>query len=148
MNKSKGVYWRAYYQHKANAESRGIGFLLTYEEWLKIWMDSGKINQRGSYRGKYVMARFGDIGPYAVGNVKIILHTENLAERDRSFDPPPTESARANMSRASLGKPKSADHRRNISIGKMGHQVSLETKAKISESVKRNRWMKKLCLQL
>jgi hypothetical protein len=27
------------------------------------------------------MARFGDAGPYAVGNVKIITNAENLAER-------------------------------------------------------------------
>jgi len=66
--------------HKSNAKSRGIDFLLTFEEWYKIWGDSGHINDRGTKLGQYCMARKGDKGPYAVGNVGIVLHKVNSIE--------------------------------------------------------------------
>ena len=37
----------AYYRHKSRAGSRNIAFLLTFEEWLAIWTESGKFAQRG-----------------------------------------------------------------------------------------------------
>lgn len=82
MNRSilKNPYFVAYCTHVCGAATRKVEFLLTFDEWLKIWIDSGQIDNRGTKRGKYVMARFGDQGPYAVGNVKIILHTENIRE--------------------------------------------------------------------
>src|ERR1700761_1832283 len=72
--------YKSFMGQKGNAATRGIEFLLTYEEWLKFWQDSGKLDQRGRGRSKYVMARFGDTGPYALGNIKIILGPENNAE--------------------------------------------------------------------
>lgn len=59
---------RDYRNQKMDAESRGVPFLLTFEEWLKIWVDSGHLYERGCRRGQYVMARFGDEGPYTAGN--------------------------------------------------------------------------------
>ena len=73
-------YKEAYRDHKRGAKDRGIEFLLTYEEWLKIWIDSGHLHERGPKKGQYVMARFGDKGPYAVGNVKIITCSDNIRE--------------------------------------------------------------------
>ena len=70
----------AYTNHKNHARRRGIPFLLTFEEWCDIWYDSGKFAERGHSKGQYVMARFGDKGPYAVGNVQIITCSENMAE--------------------------------------------------------------------
>lgn len=66
--------------HKSNAKKVGTEFLLTFEEWWKIWSDSGHYHERGQHRGQYVMARIGDKGPYAVGNVKIVKHEENDSE--------------------------------------------------------------------
>lgn len=77
---SRNVYFVAYCTHVLGAVSRKIDFLLTYEEWYQIWFDSGHIDERGTRKGKYVMARFGDTGPYAVGNVKIITMSENIRE--------------------------------------------------------------------
>lgn len=70
-----------YRRQKDHARSRNIQFLLTYEEWLKIWLDSGHFHERGRQKGQYCMARLGDKGPYAVGNVKIILHQDNNREQ-------------------------------------------------------------------
>src|SRR5580765_8503076 len=54
-----------------NAKKRGIPFLLTFDEWWLIWQSSQKWEQRGRRKGQYVMARFKDLGPYTVGNVRI-----------------------------------------------------------------------------
>jgi len=70
----------AYAVHKIRARRRNIAFLLTFEEWLAIWRDSGKWERRGNGMDSYCMARFRDLGPYAVGNVRICTHRENLAE--------------------------------------------------------------------
>lgn len=75
----------AYSCHKANAKYRGIAFLLTFEEWVCLWLDSGKWELRGTKRGQYVMARPGDQGAYEVGNVFICLAEENRAERNRNY---------------------------------------------------------------
>lgn len=66
---------------RRGARKRGIEWQLTFEQWWQIWSDSGMYPLRGSGAGKYVMARLGpDIGPYAVGNVRIALWRENLDE--------------------------------------------------------------------
>jgi len=73
----------AYIKQKSQAKQRGIPFLLTFEEWWKIWLDSGKWKQRGIRLDQCCMARFGDIGPYAVGNVRICSVSENHSEGAR-----------------------------------------------------------------
>jgi hypothetical protein len=73
-----------FYYQRGDAAKRGILFLLTFEEWWEIWQKSGHWHERGSGLGQYVMARFGDIGPYAVGNVKIITNKQNTAEYQQS----------------------------------------------------------------
>lgn len=75
------IRWRnAYYFHKRRAVSYGIGFELTFRDWLGIWYASGKLGERGSHRNEYCMARYFDRGAYSLGNVKIITNTENIAE--------------------------------------------------------------------
>jgi hypothetical protein len=64
-------------EQRNSAKRRGISWRLTYEQWLKIWSDSGKLARRGNRKGNYVMARFDDKGSYAVGNVKIITCQQN-----------------------------------------------------------------------
>ena len=70
----------AYTTHKHHAKRRDIPFLLTFDEWIAIWHESGKFTQRGHKKGQYVMARHGDLGPYAVGNVRICTCSENITE--------------------------------------------------------------------
>lgn len=73
--------WRKYQRQWLNAEIRDIEFLLTFEEWLKLWADSGHFEERGCRKGQYVMARFGDKGPYTVENVRIVTNSENHLEK-------------------------------------------------------------------
>ncbi len=70
----------AYTTHKHHAKRRNIPFLLAFEEWCAIWRDSGKWAQRGHCKGQYVMARHGDVGPYAADNVSIITCSENCSD--------------------------------------------------------------------
>jgi hypothetical protein len=74
-------YKTAFYAHRQNARKRSIEFLFSFDEWLRVWQESGHLHERGCRRGQYCMARFGDAGPYASWNVKIILHSENIVEK-------------------------------------------------------------------
>jgi hypothetical protein len=69
---------RWYKQQRRNAKRRGIDFLLTYAEWLQVWLSSGHLADRGL--GGYVMARHDDRGPYVLENIKIITQRENNLE--------------------------------------------------------------------
>ena len=62
---------KAYTTHKSNAKRRGVGFVLSFEEWLSVWEASGKLMERGRGKEKYVMCRHGDCGDYTVDNVFI-----------------------------------------------------------------------------
>lgn len=74
------VPYKRYSTQKSTARLRGIEFKLTFAEWLKIWTDSGQMNNSGKYKGNYVMARTLDKGAYEVGNVKIVTGTANHKE--------------------------------------------------------------------
>lgn len=74
--------WRL---HRWNATQRGIPFLLSFEEWREIWLASGKWLERGTRKGRYCMARYGDQGAYEIGNVRICLAEENRAERNAVY---------------------------------------------------------------
>lgn len=69
-----------YAAHKQGAAKRGILFFLTFDQWWEIWKDSGLYTLRGAKSGCYCMARFGDEGPYAVGNVSIQCFVKNSKE--------------------------------------------------------------------
>lgn len=66
---------RLYVEQRRNSIKRGIAWEIKFPEWCQIWDESGKWSDRG--RGKYVMARIGDCGPYKVGNVEIITAAQN-----------------------------------------------------------------------
>ncbi len=72
------VLWKAFNGQMSAARRRGIEFPMTYAEWLGVWQASGKLEQRGRLRDQYVMARFGDKGPYAIDNVYISTASENV----------------------------------------------------------------------
>lgn len=84
MRSYRGMWRQKYYFHKRAAELRGIEFLFTFDEWLTTWEQSGHLHERGCRKGQYVMARLGDRGPYAVGNVKIITCQQNNRETDKA----------------------------------------------------------------
>lgn len=66
----------AYRSQERNAKSRGIEWCITILEWWDVWQKSGKWELRGRGHG-YMMCRFGDVGPYTVGNVYIATGIHN-----------------------------------------------------------------------
>ena len=84
----------AYRRQKNAAKARGIAWCFTFDSWLQVWSKSGRIEERGRGRGKYVMARFGDVGPYSPENVSIILYEQN-AKDCRTNHPVPTAEMRS-----------------------------------------------------
>jgi|SRR3990167_4729451 len=77
---------RAFQRHKSMAKYRGVEWLLTFDEWWFVWNESGKWSRRGRRKGQYCMARLGpDVGPYAIGNVKIQLSSENVGDGSRGL---------------------------------------------------------------
>lgn len=70
---------RAFGSQRSNAARRGISWELTLWQWWTIWQESGHWHQRARGSG-YVMCRTGDVGPYAVGNVRIDKATLNSSE--------------------------------------------------------------------
>ena len=93
-----------YTDHQNNAARRGIEFNLSFAEWLLIWEESGKFEQRGRGAGTYCMSRIGDIGPYELGNVFIQLNKVNTSEGN--LGKVLSDETKAKMSAASIGKPK------------------------------------------
>ena len=65
---------------KRKAKQRKIDWQLSFDDWWKIWHDSGKWEERGDCRGKYCMSRQGDTGPYSVENVYINEFGNNTRE--------------------------------------------------------------------
>jgi len=76
MARPKIKYNKKYHDHKSSAKQRGIKFNLTYDQWLNIWLISGKIKQRGFY----CMSRIKDKGAYDIGNVFIQTLAQNSLE--------------------------------------------------------------------
>lgn len=72
----KGRFMR----QQANAKARGIDWELTFEDWWKIWDESGKWDQRGREADSYCMSRRQDIGPYSKDNVVIKRVADNSQE--------------------------------------------------------------------
>lgn len=104
---------------RGQAKRRSIKFNMTFTEWADIWLESGHWFERGTRADQYVMGRLGDVGPYAVGNVKIITVARNghdaqsgrvaspetrqkqsIAMKDREI----TDEHRAKLSAANKGK--------------------------------------------
>ena len=87
---------KAYVGHREGAFIRNIPFLFTFQEWVAWWvlqLGPDWLQRRGCGRGKYVMARVADKGPYASWNVKCILHEDNLRERGPNGTAPRGENA-------------------------------------------------------
>lgn len=95
---------RYHYQRQA-AFKRGIGWEITFPEWLAIWVESGKWAERGIGIGRYCMSRHGDMGPYKVGNVSIKTIVENSREGiERARPAMRANPARSGFLPANLGK--------------------------------------------
>ncbi len=116
-----------FHLQRRGAGYRDIEFLLTFEQWLRIWEKSGHLKERGRRRTQYVMARYGDKGPYSINNVKIITQSENTIEghpkkhtketrrKMSAAWKPLSKASFAKISESLKGKPKSVAHRKELS---------------------------------
>lgn len=71
---------RIYRAQYHNALRRGIEWQFTLSDRWAVWVTSGRWTQRGRGKGRYVMSRLNDSGPYSSDNVRIILSTDNNSE--------------------------------------------------------------------
>jgi len=62
---------------KRDAAGLPVEMKMSFEQWLQVWIESGKYHLRGNRKGQFVMARKDDLGHYEVGNVDIIPTEEN-----------------------------------------------------------------------
>lgn len=73
------LWWKTdygqYKSHQPRALRSNIPFLISFEDWLSVWKDSGHFSER-SPTG-YVMCRNGDEGPYEKENVYIAHASQN-----------------------------------------------------------------------
>jgi hypothetical protein len=112
LRKTDLPYYQAYKSQKGSSKKRKIEWQFTYETWIKKWEESGLLHLRGRGKGKMVMSRYGDIGPYNPENTSIQLHRDNLKE-------------------AHTGHVQSKEHRRKIGDAQRGekdHQAKLTEK--------------------
>lgn len=116
-----------YWAQLDQAKRRGISWLFTFETWFKVWSDSGHLHERGRRKGQYVMARFGDRGPYSVDNVKITTVEENSIEANF----PTHREIRRGYKQSDAAKEK-------IRLKALGRVRSEEAKQKTSATLKSN----------
>lgn len=76
----KGSPALAWVRQRNNAKKRGIEWGMTFYEWITLWNDSGKWDQRGLGIGKYCMARKMDSGGYTADNVYITTCDDNVRD--------------------------------------------------------------------
>ncbi|CAG9225839.1 hypothetical protein [Burkholderia vietnamiensis] len=76
---SLAKYRIAFSVQRHNAGRRGIGWELTFEQWLEWWGDD--IERRGVHPGDLQMQRIADAGPYALGNIKKGTPKQNAQTR-------------------------------------------------------------------
>lgn len=71
--------WRIYTYRRwlASAKHRGIVVRMSFDDWWSIWAPHWDRRERD----RLVMARNGDVGPYAPGNVRIITSADNVREQ-------------------------------------------------------------------
>jgi hypothetical protein len=77
---------KAYLDQKYHAEARQIPWLFTYEDWLELWLLSGKWFLRGRGQDKYCVCRYGDEGAYSSRNCYIGTGKENAKDTRRTTD--------------------------------------------------------------
>ena len=68
---------RAYASQKSSAKIRGVAFRFDFATWWAWWQASGRWARRGRGADLLVMARLGDAGPYAPGNVYSTTGSDN-----------------------------------------------------------------------
>jgi hypothetical protein len=81
-----------YFDWKSSCKKRGYEIQLTLQEWLNIWINSGRWNERGRGRHDSCMGRIDVEKGYSVENVSIIQvkdkhYTRNKTKRKSNLAP-------------------------------------------------------------
>ena len=131
----KQTYQR-YKQQQSRAVTRKIEWHFTFETWLKKWIDSGKLLQRGRKKDEYCMARFGDTGPYSEANTEIITNGQNHSDfhKYNPIEPKPKPVRIPKKKGRKPGFTISDETKAKMSAAKQGCKHSAKTKAKMSKS--------------
>lgn len=77
MNRESYIVRRAFADQKGQAKHRGVGFDLSFEQWCDFWEPYWETRTSLDL----VMARFGDVGPYATGNIYVTTRGQNCRDR-------------------------------------------------------------------
>ncbi|MDC8773572.1 hypothetical protein [Roseateles albus] len=67
-------------KRRKDRQGTQIEMRMTFDQWLAVWEESGKLHLRGAGKGRYCMSRLDDLGHYEEGNIAIILTTENCRQ--------------------------------------------------------------------
>jgi hypothetical protein len=116
LRKLKDSYkWQKWYSTtRVDRFGNPIKWELTFDSWLKIWEESGKLQNKGTKTGGYVMSRIGDIGPYSTENVRIILHSDNIKERFEYWKM--SDEDKLHLSKINKGKTASIKTKEKLSL--------------------------------
>lgn len=101
---------RAFSCQKKNALTRGVVWNLKLWDWWQIWQQSGHWEERGRAADAYVMCRFGDAGPYEVGNVYIATLRHNSRVQPNN----PYRKSHPDFDKAMASKAKATERQRNV----------------------------------
>jgi NUMOD3 motif len=113
-----------YSAQKSCAKRRNIEWQFTFDDWWRMWDESGHWHLRGRDSGKYCMARYGDAGPYAPNNVRIITVDENRSKQREGSGRgrwKHSDGTKARISAAGKGRKASPEARANMSAAHVGH---------------------------
>lgn len=78
-----GLLYRRWKDKRSHAKKLGVGMSLTFDEYAGLLRDAGIKSSAIGVTG-YHLARYGDVGPYAVGNCRFVPWQVNMAEQDSS----------------------------------------------------------------
>jgi len=107
-------------KHRLDRNQNPIEFQFTFEEWLDVWQESGKWNERGRGKGAYVMSRKNDIGPYSKENIDIVLSTENNSEGGKHVHHVMSDANKLALRKVHLGAKRSEETKRKMSEARKG----------------------------
>lgn len=99
--------WEKFLTQRNNAKKRNIDWQLTFDEWLNWWQQTGHFADRGRGKGKWVMSRFGDTGPYSLSNIFCNRHGYNISEGNngRAKSSSHKKKLQQNLNRIRVKKP-------------------------------------------
>lgn len=97
-------------KNRIDAAGNPIKFLLTFDEWLSWWQNTGHLEDRGCRHGQYVMSRKHDLGHYTLDNIECKLATNNSIEGNKGKKRGPRpDKVKKSISDAQKGKKKPVD---------------------------------------